>query len=509
MESYLLVLASLILLIPIILYLPLGMTSKGKMIIIFGAIIVASIGIYGNINFPLWQTAGMLLLILIVMTFFMGEKFEGLIFDQEGNDLTAYHSNEPEVEVEEKADLIHMIANQNLAKHGRGNPEARQEQKNAEDSDEVIKNEAHLENIVMDPTENLMMDLKIEQPTETDIQTDLPIINWDEDIELLQDEPPLVAENEIDGMDNDNVVHETIHSGQSEPIYREEKEITIPNKEEPFGSLTKDEVDFLLNRDELIASDDLSVHFMEDIEILLEDEDDDLKVAADLMVEEPEVDPIVHVYEEDLPQIIDGVEEDNPNPTDEKAILEHSDELVLLKAVEQEEELVVNVDEIKIAESVDTAEMPLSKEEEEEPLFDNHKANLEDELTDNKGLEMDLLNLGVEPVHLEEQEELEETQSTAEQTALQGQLFDTFFSQMKLAKMTCSEDEYESLLKGYLTDELPDQTYYQFSALLLDYYIAQKKWIELENNLFKLKTRFEQYPILAEQLDYLYQTYCE
>ena len=112
MESYLLVLASLVLLIPIVMYLPIGITSKGKMIIIFGAIVVSSIGVYVNMTFSLWQTAGMLLLLIVAMTYLMGEKFEGLIFDQEGNDLTAYTREEPIEKVEDKDDLIHFIGKQ-------------------------------------------------------------------------------------------------------------------------------------------------------------------------------------------------------------------------------------------------------------------------------------------------------------------------------------------------------------------------------------------------------------
>ncbi len=506
MESYLLVLASLILLIPIIMYLPLGMTSKGKMIIIFGAIIVALTGIYTNMNFPLWQTAGILLLIVLVMTFFMGEKFEGLIFDQEGNDLTDYKSDEPQVEVDERDDLIHNIGLQKLSKDGSDHLEVRPEQKKSEDSDTVVmKDVIHSESDFLDSPENLIMDLEMEQPKETTRQMDQPVIHWDEDIELLQKEP--VLEND-DEMDRGNVNDETIQSEISDPIYREEKEISSPDKTEPFGSLTKDEVDFLLNRDELTPSDDLSVHYMDDIEIYIEDEDEDLKVSTDLIVEEPAVDPIIHVFEEDLPLIIDEIEEDRS--TDEKTILEHSDEVVSPLVAKQGEELVVNAEEMKAEENVETAEWPLlSKEEEEESLSDNHTATLEEELTQDNELDSDSPEMEAEPIHLEDIEELEVTQPTAEQSALQGQLFDTFFYQMKLAKMTYSENEYESFLKGYLTDELPDQTYYQFSTLLLDHYIAQEKWEDLKHSLLKLRKRFEQYPILAEQLDYLYQTYCE
>ena len=107
------------------------------------------------------------------------------------------------------------------------------------------------------------------------------------------------------------------------------------------------------------------------------------------------------------------------------------------------------------------------------------------------------------------QEELqEEMHSKVEHSALQMQLFDTFFYQIKLAKISYTDDEYEALIKDYVKDELPDQTYYQFSTLLLDHYIEKQKWEELKKSLIELQKRFKQYPILTKQLDYLYQTYC-
>ncbi len=489
-------------------YLPLGITSKGKMIIIFGAILASIIGVYANTNFPLWQTATMLLLIIITMTFFMGEKFEGLIFDQEGNDLTAYKSDRPEGDIEEKDDLIHLIGNQKQAK-GLANQELQQEQ-TKETKDEIDDGTVKEEEILTDSPETVslestqMIEIENEQPAEKDEPFAQEMISWDEEIELFQNESPLLSNDEAEVKNGAEAEHQSsnpdlIHLMEGEED-KQNKPLSLSNEGEPYGSLTNDEVAFLLNKDELISSEESSVHYMEDIEILLEDDDEDLMEAKELTAEEPPVDPIINVYAEgDLPLFINELEEENS--VGENTAGDESDEYI---QTDLENEDFINTEETKPEQVVEATEWTNSDQE-----TVNHLSDLTEELQVSEPEDVisveEEMDLSIES---SQQEAQKPNQPTTEHSVLQTQLFDTFFNQIKLAKMTCSEDEYEKLINGYLKAELPDQTYYQFSTLLLDHLIEQKKWEELKQNLLELQTRFEQYPVLVEQLEYLYQTYC-
>ena len=496
LESYLLVLASLILLIPIIMYLPLGITFKGKFLIILGAIIVSLIGIYANMNFPLWQTAGMLLVLIISMTFFMGEKFEGLIFDQEGHDLTDFKNERLVEEIEKKDDLLHIVDNHKQTNSERLPHENKQQSElKLKDNDAEIVTQG--ENVSGIP----MMDVADELPTNTEEQSTPESIRWnaDIDLDLLQEEPIQPDEVKKEVIDNETIEEQTIKSQTDDPINEEEG--VFPDEMEPYGSLSKDEVAFLLNKEESMNSEDLFVHYMGDIESVLEDEEGNLQAATDLVEDEPEIEIMINVFEEEeLPFMIDEMEAPLVN---EMVTEDQSEKKLQSEIVEPKEELHVYPNGHDSLSNIPLIEWQSSDEEQHHSKpYEASQQNKSAEVTDNKDDKSDLME---EPVYVAEPKEV---QSAVEYSALQTQLLDTLFYQVKLAKISYSDDEYVALIKAYLTDELPDQTFYQFSTLLLHHYIEKHEWDELNRNLVELKNRFQPYPILAKQLDYLYQTYC-
>ena len=511
MESYLLVLASLVLLIPIVMYLPIGITSKGKMIIIFGAIVVSSIGVYVNMTFSLWQTAGMLLLLIVAMTYLMGEKFEGLIFDQEGNDLTAYTREEPIKKVEDKDDLIHFIGKQRK----QDEEDNQEKQQNQPEEASVVINQETLRKEEKQESDEIkgmnreddfvdLEDMSFADTTEK-IDQHQQIVPWDDEMDAHQEEHLLSAENEPDHVADVNIEQENIHSESFNPINKED--ISIINESQPYGSLTNDEVAFLLNTDESMMSDDLSVHFMEDIESLLEDEDEKWQGAKDLIEEEPSIDPIINVLEEGgLPLIIDDIDEIQPSMKDDNAEEDKFTEYSLSEVIEPEELPTTNSDGAESEATSEKEDISLDEQlvrEEDSYLYDD--AERVNEFKEDAEGNKDTSSIDTKSDQIQAEVNL---QSTPEQTALQGQLVETFYNQLKLAKVFYSEEDYEALIKGYLTDELPDQTYYQFSTLLIDHYIEKQKWEDLKQTLLELQRQFEKYPVLVKQIDFLYSAYC-
>ncbi|MDF1506888.1 hypothetical protein PZE06_01695 [Robertmurraya sp. DFI.2.37] len=71
---------SLIILVPIIYFLPLGLTNKGKGLLIIIAFIFANVGILAKGNFPIWQTALILLLLTVLTVYILDKRFHHLLF---------------------------------------------------------------------------------------------------------------------------------------------------------------------------------------------------------------------------------------------------------------------------------------------------------------------------------------------------------------------------------------------------------------------------------------------
>lgn len=65
---------TILLLIPILYFVPLGFNFKGKLIIAGLSFLLAVIGLYSNKLYPLWQTVIMLLLLAAIITYFIEKK---------------------------------------------------------------------------------------------------------------------------------------------------------------------------------------------------------------------------------------------------------------------------------------------------------------------------------------------------------------------------------------------------------------------------------------------------
>ncbi|PLR84987.1 hypothetical protein CVD25_17435 [Bacillus canaveralius] len=80
MTNFLLALVSLIILMPIIYFLPLGLSHKGKMTVILAAFLLALLGLFLNNAFELWQTALGLASMIGIFAYIGANKLQSLIF---------------------------------------------------------------------------------------------------------------------------------------------------------------------------------------------------------------------------------------------------------------------------------------------------------------------------------------------------------------------------------------------------------------------------------------------
>lgn len=82
MGELLFALASLIVIVPIIWFVPLGLTAKGKGIVIVASFISASVGMFAKMSFSTIYTIVLMLLLVILFAILIESRFKGLLFMQ-------------------------------------------------------------------------------------------------------------------------------------------------------------------------------------------------------------------------------------------------------------------------------------------------------------------------------------------------------------------------------------------------------------------------------------------
>lgn len=80
MEELIVSVLSLIVLVPILYFLPIGLSNKGKGLVIIVAFMFANLGILAKSSFSLWQTGLIIFLLTIVTVYLLDKKFNKFIF---------------------------------------------------------------------------------------------------------------------------------------------------------------------------------------------------------------------------------------------------------------------------------------------------------------------------------------------------------------------------------------------------------------------------------------------
>ncbi|MFC0415871.1 hypothetical protein ACFFHH_10385 [Cytobacillus solani] len=80
MENLLLAVISLVILVPIIYFLPLGLSSKGKILVIIISFFLANLGLLAQLSFPLWQTSLVLLVLVFLSSIVIDSRLKKVIY---------------------------------------------------------------------------------------------------------------------------------------------------------------------------------------------------------------------------------------------------------------------------------------------------------------------------------------------------------------------------------------------------------------------------------------------
>lgn len=78
---YLFALLSLILLLPLVMFLNIGFSKKGRLLIMTSSLFIAALGLLVQMSYPLWQIVLLILLLIAVLTYLFNNRLEGIVFE--------------------------------------------------------------------------------------------------------------------------------------------------------------------------------------------------------------------------------------------------------------------------------------------------------------------------------------------------------------------------------------------------------------------------------------------
>jgi hypothetical protein len=171
-----------------------------------------------------------------------------------------------------------------------------------------------------------------------------------------------------------------------------------------------------------------------------------------------------------------------------------------------------DIDEVE--ENLLVNEGPFFTEEEEASLLDT--AEIEEQVPDQRESLTDDLSdwhlVDEQPEELMADEMISEIENVSNTdvhhvSPLQKQLLHTVITELQVSRNYLDKAEYEQRILQCLQAPLSDQDYYVFARLLTEYYLLEKDDDKLASWLIHLREKFAHYPILLEEINFLYDTF--
>ncbi len=318
-------------------------------------------------------------------------------------------------------------------------------------------------------------------------------------LEELEEIEPLdqVEETQPEFEDTDVSVLEEIEEIEPTDVVKEAPEESIESLLEEL-----DDIEPIGQVDENKPEDSIEskVEDLEDIEPI-EQLDDDYPVDS------------IKDASDDLDEIeeLDLVEDQAEDATE--SVLEELNEIEPIEQVNEEEPVetfesnLAELEEITLGELEKPDQSDHFVEEvlpEENELVVEEDLKIMDDLEDiTTSEEIQKGDTIVEEYVLDQKEE----EVSPERSEIQRQMLQTMVSQINYSKSRVSDEEYENLVQAYMQPSLPALEYYTFAYMLIEHYIAKGQFEKLTVLINELYNKFDQYPVIKLQLEYLKEKY--
>lgn len=490
MQSFLWAIGSLVILVPIIYFLPLGISLRGKWLVIIISFILGLTGLLAKAIFPLWKTILMLLLLMGLVVYFIEKKLGSVMFLPEGPASGKAKEIEPQKEVIEDWVISEKLEEKDSIKD--------EVEVLTEDNLEMSNDDSFIEPIsepVLQVTETYSENVSEELD---DGKEDISFIQVRE--KLLEAEDNFIEEMDISSKEDSdatefeglmNLKLETLsNNGMSEHNESDTDDETIS---EYFNSLVEENN---IDKEDLDATD------LDKVFIHLNEESLEMVVAA------PETENDIQEIEEQLAEKIfdlDSSAEPNFNKIviDEQVNQDWSGSEIVKEDDDEEQmlkELLGGMPTTMVS-YIDV------KEIEEELVKDALNEEEAFVVGFDSGNEVEAMEESSE-VGISEPEVQEDTNKSIGQDLAHKELLHTMVSQLELISKKLEPQEFEKLIQEHMHEQLPVHDYYTFASLLITHYIRMKKFDELEKLISSISSKVKGYAILEQELEFIYNRYC-
>lgn len=459
MNIYLFALASLLFVVPIVYLLPLGLSKKGKLIVICVPFALSLLGISANSLFEWWKLALLVFILVILSSYLLDRKMKDIFLVSENEDTKS--RLEPSATFFEKGSVKEVNVIEELAQ---ANPI------------EEETNEYFVEEI-------LEINLEKEENDEVELSPDL-FIEADVIVDNEIDDASLTQEEESDN-------HKEVMLEETEIGYMSELERLMLDESEAL-SLSNNTLEKLDEQNPLLENDldeNTQVQDQEYLEILSQFEEiEQVPGKSDLL-------------EEAL--MVDGKELDHTS-------IEDQEYLEILSQVEEIEQVHENSELLETIPIIRDKQLgELGSENQEEYLEVLSQLELAEEEAASSTEQ--LIDHEPDPLLIEDSTEGELIKETIidpnEKNHFQKQLFNTIIDQVKLAEKALDSKKYEQFLRECMHKNMPHSEYFTFASYLIQHYISKKEFTKLQDLLVDLEEKYKEYPILLQQVQFLLTFY--
>jgi hypothetical protein len=536
LESFVFALASLLLLLPIFYFLPLGISGKGKILLIAASFFLSLLAMLASVQFHVWQSLLLVCLLALVTAYLLEKKlasFFQLGYESSGEEREREQDHQPE-------NNEYYIELGNSSEEGAGsdiegslNSETEEYESFQAPADSVTEETTDiLDSWQLEESHELEMEDSqevsesgTEYPGEAEEAAELlddleflekkidQMAKGDEEQEAFEKNEENLSEDSfsylseieelMDGIDASSA--ETGSEGNdaemldrtSEPadvfsgshLSEIEELMELEGEDEPSAE-TGSESNYAEELDKTSEpADVLNGSNLTEIEGLALPEDDETEVkAADVSAQEHE-DSIATA------PVLDGQETEN------EQIDEPNGEIIQAEPSGHSEAFIQEQSEW---EELEIIEAPFGQNESEMEELPGQSG----EAYTHEPIEGDAESGGsaeTEPESAWEKEDL--LRRKKGKIELQQQMILSVVSQLRLSRHSIGQYEYESILKEQLKPNLDFKHYYSFASLLIEHYIQTKELDKLQELLQDLSSKSGGVPLIKEEINFLVQKY--
>ncbi len=468
MISFILAAISLIVIIPLVIYLPLGLTKKGKVMMTVLSFSFALLGIAGQSVMELWKLLLILLLLVVMSGYLMMKRSEQFLA------------------AEATADTAFPLYNQD-DHHDYKEKEAEEEESPIEDHDSVIEliETDHDEEDVLE-----VFEAEIMLPVTDSQQTDAVVLAETAEAELETEADAVVGQ--LDEIDFDQI--------RLTELAQDKETLAIDEKED--------------------ESKDAELSYIGELESLMSDDNPVIQVEQKNeenfpgKTEENEFSLGLELEDDDF---IIPASVDNETSTSQQELESEESELL-----DESSYIIPSLEEMLEEDEVSAEEILQPQDGEEANVLEEFQESLDDEdveeaVNENNEIIPELMADEEDPVIEEEDESWilaatssdsdEEQQDQEENITLQREVLKTLLDQLQLAKETTEPHVYEKWIQQCMQQKMPQKEHYIFASLLIEHYISQQEHQKLITLLNELKTQYSNMPIISEQIQFLLLSY--